>query len=85
MPDRRQIGAFIGSGNPHQVATLYTYLCSKPEYQSPERCQALIRRIREGLMKCVPLNGVPLVLEAVFEIAKIERDEDKDCSFSRSV
>lgn len=34
-------------------------------------------------MKCVPLNGVPLVLEAIFEIAKVERPEDRDYTFSR--
>jgi hypothetical protein len=39
--------------------------------------------MRESLMKCVPLNGVPMVLEAIFAIAKVERPEDRDYSFSR--
>lgn len=34
-------------------------------------------------MKLVSVVGVPKPLEAIFSIADIERDEDKDYSFSR--
>ena len=64
---------------------LYRYLISKPEYTTPEQRQALIRRLREALVKLVSIIGVPKPLEAVFSIADIERDEDKDHSFSRLV
>ena len=73
----------VGSAVPEQLATLYLYLCAKPQYSTPAQRQQLVRRIREALVKCVPLNGVPLVLEGVFAIAKVERPEDRDYSFSR--
>lgn len=34
-------------------------------------------------MKCVSIMGVAKALEAVFAISEVERDEDKDFSFSR--
>lgn len=67
------------------AADLYKYLIAKPQYSSPEQRQALIRRIREALVKLVSVVGVPKPLESIFSIADIERDEDKDWSFSRSV
>lgn len=42
-----------------------------------------MRRLREALVKLVSIVGVPKPLEAVFCIAEVERDEDKDYSFSR--
>jgi hypothetical protein len=36
------------------------------------------------LVKLVSIVGVVRPLEAIFSIADIERDEDKDYSFSRS-
>ena len=44
-----------------------------------------MRKLREALVKLVSVVGVPKPLEAVFSIADIEREEDKDYSFSRSV
>ncbi len=43
-----------------------------------------MRRMREALVKSVSVVGVPKSLEAMFSIADIEREEDKDYSFSRS-
>ena len=44
-----------------------------------------MRRLREALVKLVSVIGVPKPLEAIFSIGDIERDEDKDYSFSRHV
>lgn len=42
-----------------------------------------MRRLREALVKCVAIVGVCKPLEAVFQIAEVEREEDRDLSFSR--
>lgn len=68
---------------PDHVATLYTYLISKPEYTTSESRKGLMRRLREALVENVSIQGVCKPLEAVFAIIKVEREEDKDFSFSR--
>ena len=65
------------------AADLYKYLISQKRYSKPEQRQALVRRLREALVKLVSVVGVPKPLEAIFSIADIEREEDKDWSFSR--
>lgn len=77
------ISAVTGGGHPHFAATLYEYLISKPEYSTPDQRKGLIRRLREALVKLVSVVGVPKPLEAIFSIADIEREEDKDYSCSR--
>ena len=44
-----------------------------------------MRRLREALVKSVSIVGVCKPLEAVFCISEVEREEDKDYSFSRLV
>lgn len=34
-------------------------------------------------MKCIIINGIPVVFEAILSVAAREREEDKDYSFSR--
>ncbi|CZR67644.1 uncharacterized protein PAC_17543 [Phialocephala subalpina] len=68
---------------PEHAAYLYTYLIHKPEFSTSESRQALIRRLREALVKNVSIQGVCKPLEALFSIAKIERPEDKDYTFTR--
>lgn len=80
---RYQISAITGGGHPAFAADLYKYLISKPQYSTPDQRKALIRRLREALVKLVSVVGVPKPLEATFSIADIERDVDKDYSFSR--
>lgn len=41
--------------------------------------------MREALVKCVAIVGVCKPIEAVFQIAEREREEDRDFSFSRYV
>ncbi|KAK5112190.1 hypothetical protein LTR85_011623 [Meristemomyces frigidus] len=77
------ISAITGGGHPGFAKELYLYLISKPEYSTSEQRQALMRRLREALVKLVSVVGVPKPLEAVFSMGEVERDEDKDHSFSR--
>ncbi|KAH7377457.1 hypothetical protein BKA64DRAFT_688167 [Cadophora sp. MPI-SDFR-AT-0126] len=76
------LSALVGV-EPEHAAYLYTYLINKPQFLTPESRQALVRRLREALVKNVALQGVCKPLESLFSIAKIERQEDKDYTFSR--
>ena len=75
-----QISALAGSNQAEHAADLYTYLVSKPQYATSDARKALVRRLRETLVKDVIIVGVPKALEAVFAIAKVERAADKDYS-----
>ncbi|MDI1487980.1 MAG: hypothetical protein OHK93_007254 [Ramalina farinacea] len=75
--------SLIAAGQCDHAPTLYTYLISQPRYQTSESRQALMRRLRESLVKSVSVVGVPKPLEAVHQISAVERPEDKDYSFSR--
>lgn len=77
------IAAISAGGHPGKAADLYKYLVTEPEYATSESRQALVRRLREALVKLVPIVGVVKPLEAVFCIAEVERPEDRDYSFSR--
>ncbi|KAK4575316.1 hypothetical protein LTR86_001169 [Recurvomyces mirabilis] len=77
------ISAIAGGGHPGFAKELYLYLISKSQYKTPEQRQALMRRLREALVKLVSVVGVPKPLEAVFSMGEVEREEDKDYSFSR--
>ena len=80
-----QISALTGGGQPEFAGNLYTYLVQKPQYSTNESRKALVRRLREALVKCVSIIGVCKPLEAVFSIDAVEKPEDKDYSFSRYV
>lgn len=77
------ISAITGGGHPAFARELYLYLISLQEYSTSEKRKALVKRLREALVKLVSVVGVPRPLEAIFSIAAVERDEDKDYSFSR--
>lgn len=77
------IAAVVGGGHPDRAAELYLHLISRPEYSSPDSRKALVRRLREALIKLVSVIGVPKAIDAIFSIAGVEREEDKDYSFSR--
>ena len=79
------ISALTGVGKPNLAADLYLYLIEQPQYQSSEARQALMRRLREALVKCVSIVGVCRPLEAVFCIDAVTKDGDKDYSYSRCV
>ncbi|SMQ55559.1 unnamed protein product [Zymoseptoria tritici ST99CH_3D1] len=77
------ISAVAAGGHPNFAADLYTYVISKPEYSTADARKALMRRLREALLKLVSVVGVPKPLEAIFSIAAVEKPEDRDMSFSR--
>jgi len=77
------ISALVGGGRPEIAANLYQYLIQQSQYSTSESRQALVRRLREALVKCVSIVGVCRPLEAIFCIDEVERPEDKDYSFSR--
>jgi hypothetical protein len=77
------LAAMVGGGQPGFAPLLYKELIKRPEHQSPEQRQALMRRIRETLFKLIIIVGVCKPLEAIFDIDAITKPEDKDYSFSR--
>ncbi|KAH8598285.1 hypothetical protein B0O99DRAFT_58431 [Bisporella sp. PMI_857] len=76
------LSALVAVNHDH-IATLYKYLINKAEYSTSDSRKTLIRRIREALVENISIQGVCKPLEALFGIIQIEREEDKDYSFSR--
>jgi hypothetical protein len=77
------ITTLAASNDPELADHLYFYLIEKPQYATPQARQALIRRIREALVKSVSILGVCKPMESILAISRLERDEDKDYSCSR--
>ncbi|KAK6355954.1 hypothetical protein TWF718_000330 [Orbilia javanica] len=85
-PDKWYLAAIATltyASDPDHIADLYTHLISRPEFATSEARQALVRRIREVLVKLVAIVGICKPLTAIFKIDSVERLEDKDYSFSR--
>ncbi|KAJ6785186.1 hypothetical protein PWT90_01597 [Aphanocladium album] len=68
---------------PEFAAHLYRHLIAKPEFQTTESRQRLVRRMREALFKSICVIGVCKPIESILSIAAIERPEDRDLSHSR--
>lgn len=77
------ISTLAASPDPERADQLYLYLLTQPAYSTPTTRQALVRRLREALVKCIPIVGVCKPIEAILSIAKVERDEDKDYTITR--
>ncbi|KAF2709061.1 hypothetical protein K504DRAFT_468269 [Pleomassaria siparia CBS 279.74] len=77
------LAALVGGTEPEMADQLYLHIISKPEFQSTSARQSLVRRLREALVKLVSIVGVCKPLEAIIAIAKVEKEEDRDYSFSR--
>ncbi|PVI03190.1 hypothetical protein DM02DRAFT_521409 [Periconia macrospinosa] len=77
------LASLVGGTEPLLADQLYLYLIQKPEYQTPPSRQALVRRIREALVKLISLVGVCKPIEAILAISKIEKEEDRDYTFTR--
>ena len=75
--------ALVGGGSPHLADQVYLYLTQQPQYSTSESRQALVRRLREDLVKSVSIIGVCRPIEAVVAIDKVEKPEDQDLSCSR--
>ena len=65
------------------MSCVYKYLIRKSEYQTPDSRKALVRRIREALVKNVSIVGVAKPIEAVMALDAVEDPIDKDYSSSR--
>ncbi|KAK1828690.1 hypothetical protein QBC39DRAFT_358476 [Podospora conica] len=77
------LASLVGSGQQQLAGRLYEHLVAQPQYQTSASRQALVRRMREALVKCIIINGIPVVIEAITSISDIEKPEDRDYSCSR--
>jgi hypothetical protein len=77
------IATLAASPDPERADQLYLHLCSQPGNKTPTRRQAIVRRLREALIKSVPIVGVCKPIEAILSIGKVEREEDKDYTSTR--
>lgn len=77
------LAALVGGTEPLLADQLYLYIINKPAYQTSSSRQQLVRTLREALVKLVSIVGVCKPLEAIMNIAKVERPEDRDYSFTR--
>lgn len=77
------LAALVGGIEPELADQLYLYIINKVEYQQSSERQALVRRLREALVKLVSIIGVCKPLEGIIAIMKVEREEDRDYGFSR--
>ncbi|KAL1652892.1 hypothetical protein SLS61_004512 [Didymella pomorum] len=85
-PDRWYLivlAALVGGTEPELADQLYIHIINQPTHQSPQSRQALVRRLREALVKLVSIVGVCKPLEAILSISKVERPEDRDYTFTR--
>ncbi|EWY84001.1 DNA polymerase alpha subunit B [Fusarium oxysporum NRRL 32931] len=77
------IACLSASPDPESAAALYQYLTRQEVYQTSGSRQALVRRLREALIKTTILVGVCKPLEAILSIMKVEKPEDRDFSQTR--
>jgi hypothetical protein len=77
------ISTLAASPDPERADQLYLHLTQQADYATSTARQALIRRLREALVKSVPIVGVCKPIEAILAISEVERDEDKDFTFTR--
>jgi hypothetical protein len=77
------MSTLAASPDPERADQLYLYLTQQEQYTTSTARQALVRRLREALVKSVPIVGVCKPIEAILAIAEVERDEDKDYTFTR--
>ncbi|RSL89331.1 hypothetical protein CEP51_001291 [Fusarium floridanum] len=77
------IACLSASPDPEASAALYLYLTRQEAYQTSESRQALVRRLREALVKTICLVGVCKPIEAILAIANVEKPEDRDYSRTR--
>ncbi|KAF2473604.1 uncharacterized protein BDR25DRAFT_340949 [Lindgomyces ingoldianus] len=77
------IAALVGGTEPELADQLYLYIINKPEYATTSHRHYLIRRLREALVKLVSIVGVCKPLEAIIAIMKVEKEEDRDYTFTR--
>lgn len=77
------LGGLLATPESYLADHLYLYLISKATYATSEARKALIRRMREALIKGMAVVGFPKTCEAIISISRAEPEEDLDSSFSR--
>lgn len=77
------ITTLTASTQPYEAHQLYNYLINKPENATSDARKAIIRRLREALVKSISIVGVPKPIESILAIAKVERPEDRDYATTR--
>lgn len=77
------IACLVAGPDPESAAQLYGHLTNQPRYQTSDARKALVRRLREALIKSVCLVGACKPIEAIVAISKLERPEDRDYSITR--
>jgi len=77
------IATLVAGPDPELSSQLYLYLVNQPQYSSTSARHALIKRLREALVKCVSIVGVCKPIEAIVAISKVEAAEDKEYTCTR--
>ncbi|KAF1923849.1 uncharacterized protein M421DRAFT_74099 [Didymella exigua CBS 183.55] len=77
------LSALVGGTEPELSDQLYLHIINQPSFRTSSSRQALIRRLREALVKLVSIVGVCKPLEAILTISKVEAPEDRDYTFTR--
>ncbi|KAJ5832535.1 hypothetical protein N7474_000846 [Penicillium riverlandense] len=77
------MSTLVAGPDPERADQLYLHLINQPAYTTSSARQALVRRLREALVKSVPIVGVCKPIESILAISKVERDEDKDYTSTR--
>src|SRR5690242_2873981 len=62
------ISCLVAGPDPEAAAPLYQYLINQPRYSTSESRKALVRRLREALIKAVSVVGVCKPIEAILAI-----------------
>ncbi|WVN88931.1 uncharacterized protein L203_104146 [Cryptococcus depauperatus CBS 7841] len=76
--------ALIASGQQSHIGALYQHVVQAEHLNTPESRKHLVRRLRETMIKCIILNGIPKVMLAFHSLAAVEQEQDQDHSFTRA-
>jgi hypothetical protein len=77
------LSTLTSAGKPELAADLYLFLISQPGCSDSEARKALMRKLREALVKAVSIVGVCRPLEAIMCIDGVTKPEDAETSCSR--
>ncbi|KAM3548311.1 hypothetical protein MY1884_009235 [Beauveria asiatica] len=75
--------ALIASGQQSHIGALYRFVLQADHLDTSELRKHMVRRLREAMVKCVILNGIPKVFLAFHSLAAVEQEQDQDHSFTR--
>jgi hypothetical protein len=78
------IACLVAGPDPEAAGQLYLHLVAQPKFSTSNARQALVRRLREALVKSVSIVGVCKPIEAILAIDQVEKPEDKDYTSTRA-